>query len=80
MKTGWLILTIILFGIGSLMLVDSVYWIIIGYSTQYGTSFVVGTFVAPLVLYLISYETLKRAKKTSDADAKNPQTAMSENA
>jgi len=62
LKRGWFVLTIILFLIATLMLIDSVYWIVIGYSTQYGEGFVFGTFILPVVFYLLSYKAGKKAK------------------
>jgi len=62
MRIGWLILTVVLLLIASYMLANSIYWIVIGYSQT--PEFTVGTFVIPILLYLLAYEYCwKRAKK-----------------
>lgn len=50
------------------MLIDSVYWIIIGYSTQYGEGFILGTFILPIILYSLSYKTWEKGKKPSSSE------------
>ena len=64
MKTGWLILTVVLFVTATYMLANSIYWIIIGYSQS--PEFIIGTSILPVLIYLFSYEYCwKRAKKQS---------------
>jgi membrane protein implicated in regulation of membrane protease activity len=69
MRTGWLILTAILFIIGSLMLPSIIYWMIIG-PYPYGVIGLASDFATMLGLYVLSYLTWKRAKKPSQ-DTKN---------
>jgi len=52
MKTGWLILTVVLFVTTTYMLANSIYWIIIGYSQS--PEFIIGTFILPVLIYLFS--------------------------
>ena len=63
MKKGWLFITILLALFATYTLANSIYWIIIGYSTQYGSEFVVGTFIGPILLYILTIATFRRAKE-----------------
>jgi ABC-type transport system involved in Fe-S cluster assembly fused permease/ATPase subunit len=61
MKTGWLILTAILFIIGALMLLNIIYWMVIGYY-PYGSSFLFTTFATMLGFFVSSYLAWERAR------------------
>ena len=62
MKKIWLGLTIVLAIVGTYTLINSIYWVVIGYSTQYGTEFVVGTFIFSIIFLVAMYESWKKAK------------------
>lgn len=62
MKRGWLALTIILLVFAVWTMANSVYWILIGYSVEHGSGFVIGTLLFPIILFAGVYETWKRAR------------------
>ena len=63
MKISWVILTIVLLIVATVMFVYSVYLIVIGYSTEYGIGFTIGTFIIPIILYYLSYLAWKKSRK-----------------
>lgn len=62
MRIAWFILAVVLFLIGFGLLLNSIYWLVIGY--YYGPVFMVGSFIPPLIFCWLGYEAWKRAKKS----------------
>ena len=62
MRKAWFGLTLVLGVLGTYTLINSIYWVIIGYSTQYGAEFVVGTFIFSIILLVAAYESWKKIK------------------
>lgn len=63
MKKTWLIVAIILGLIATDMLANWVYQLIIGWSIQYGSGYVIGGFFAPFFLYFLTYLAWDKAKQ-----------------
>jgi hypothetical protein len=71
MRRGWLILTAILFTIGSLMLLSIVYWMVIG-PYPYGVGGLASDFATMIGFYCLSYATWRRTEKPNqDTKSKN---------
>ena len=63
MNKGWLVLAFILAVFATYMFANSIYWIIIGYSTQYGLYYTVGTFIIPIIIYALTFYAYRKAKE-----------------
>lgn len=66
MRKGWLALSVILAIIGTVFLIVAVILIptSIQEATEYGLSFLVGTFLPAIVFYLLAYKSFGKAKQT----------------